>query len=84
MTTRTTALNVNANTTNSATAGCNVGEKATGGGFAQATAIAPLSLFVDASRPAPFPGTPTGWFVDLQNTSGSSYVGLVYVICAAP
>lgn len=84
VTTRTAALNVNAGTTNSATASCIGSEKATGGGYAQATAIDPANLFVDASRPAPFPGVPTGWFVNLKNTSGSNYVGFAYVICAAP
>jgi hypothetical protein len=81
---RTTGLAVAASSTNSATANCNGGEKATGGGFAQATAIAPNQLFVDANRPSPL-GTPTGWFVNLQNTNGSTaYSGLVYVICASP
>jgi hypothetical protein len=79
----TAGLGVSAASTNSATASCNAGEKATGGGFAQATAIDPANLFVDANRPSPL-GTPTGWFVNLKNTSASAYSGLVYVICAAP
>lgn len=71
--------------TNNATASCTGSEKATGGGFAQATSIDPTLLFVDSSRPSPTSGTPTGWFVNLKNTHGTvTYSGLVYVICAAP
>ena len=80
----TAALNVNAGQTGNATAGCTGSEKATGGGYAQLTSIANTSVFVGANRPSPFPGTPTGWFVDLTNSSGSNGQWLVYVICAAP
>jgi Collagen triple helix repeat (20 copies) len=83
-TVRTAGLTVNANSTNNATASCNGGEKATGGGWAQASTIPPNQLFADANRPSPL-GTPTGWFVNLQNTSGTTqFTGLVYVVCAAP
>jgi hypothetical protein len=79
----TAALTVNAGQENSATAQCDTGEVATGGGYAQATLIDAANLFVQASRPAPL-GTPTGWFVVLKNTSASQYTGLVFVICASP
>lgn len=83
--TRTTGLTVNATLTNEATATCNAGERATGGGYAQATTVPNNQLFFGASRPSPTSGTPTGWFVQLSNTSGTTqFVGLVYVICASP
>jgi hypothetical protein len=83
--TRTAGLVVNASSTNEATASCNGGERATGGGYAQATSIPNTNLFFGASRPSPTSGTPTGWFVQLTNTHASTqFSGLVYAICAAP
>jgi hypothetical protein len=42
------------------------------------------NVFVGANRPAPL-GTPTGWFVNLTNTSTTTNgQWLVYAICAAP
>ncbi len=84
VTTRTATLNVGASLTADATALCTGAEKATGGGWAQATTITNNQVFQGASRPSPFPGTPTGWFVQITNTSVSPGVFVVYAICASP
>jgi collagen type I alpha len=82
---RTAGLSAAPGVTNSATAPCTGSEKATGGGYAQATTISNTQLFFGANRPSPTSGTPTGWFVEVTNTNGSTtFSGLVYVICAAP
>jgi hypothetical protein len=82
---RTAGLSAGPGVTNSATASCTGSEKATGGGYAQATTIPNTQLFFGANRPSPTSGTPTGWFAEVTNTNGSTtFSGLVYVICASP
>jgi hypothetical protein len=82
---RTAGLAAGTGVTNDATSPCNAGERATGGGYAQATSIPNTQLFFGASRPSPTSGVPTGWFVQVTNTSGTTaFSGLVYAICAAP
>jgi hypothetical protein len=87
VTTRSTPLTVNAQTQNSATAQCNPGERATGGGWSQAMGDAANTLILRNGEPTPntVPGTPTGWTVQLFNndaTDPQTYT--VWVICAAP
>lgn len=84
VTTRTATLNVGASLTADATASCIGAEKATGGGWAQATTITNNQVFQGASRPSPSGGTPTGWFAQITNTSVNPGVFVVYAICASP
>lgn len=64
-----------------ATANCDAGHKAVGGGFANAVGFGR----VDASRPELTSGVPTGWTVAVNNNSGVAGVQyLVYVVCASP
>jgi hypothetical protein len=64
-----------------AVATCVGSEKATGGGFANASGTARI----DGSRPELTSGVPTGWHVFIHNNSGANGVQFfVYVICASP
>jgi hypothetical protein len=59
----------------SATANCNAGEVAVGGGGDAAGGQLTLS------RPNPASGSPTGWTV---NNTGTMFIPQAYVVCAAP
>jgi hypothetical protein len=85
VTVRSIGLAVNAQTSNTATAPCNAGEKATGGGWSQGTGDALNTVILKNGEPSPSTGTPTGWTVQLFNndaTDQQTYT--VWVICAAP
>lgn len=73
----------------SATAPCRLGERATGGGYAQPSDG--TAVFINESKPAPTAGTPTGWTVTTGSatatSSSSSHADTVvpiYAVCAAP
>ena len=64
-----------------ATASCNPGEVAIGGG-AETSAS---NGYIRISRPSPPVGlNPTGWEGQLLNTSNVAVSGIVYVVCAVP
>jgi hypothetical protein len=64
-----------------ATASCNSGERATGGGVTGDKTI----YVATKSEPVPNSGTPTGWSGRLYSLeSGVVPTGTVYVICASP
>jgi hypothetical protein len=70
------------------TAGCDPGERATGGGYENGQAS---SFVVEDDRPVPTNGTPDGWNVkglaqgSVQPTSTPPDINVpVYVICASP
>jgi Collagen triple helix repeat (20 copies) len=67
----------------SATATCNPGEVAVGGG---GTSFDPLLAFLRSSAPTPPAdgGTPTGWAVAEARQDGTAAVVQAYVVCAAP
>ncbi|MBV8910506.1 MAG: hypothetical protein JOZ89_07080 [Gammaproteobacteria bacterium] len=74
---------------NDGTAPCNGGERATGGGYAQPSDGA--SVTISESKPSPTSGTPTGWTVGAFSASTSSTssthadtVVPIYAVCAAP
>lgn len=77
-------VTVDANDTNAATADCQAGERATGGGWEVVGGN--LAIIDYANRPMQVPGeTPVSWLVELYNPSGSnSSTARPYVICASP
>jgi hypothetical protein len=81
---RNASLPVNAGATNDAVASCDAGDKATGGGYAQATSISEASIHIGASRPELTSGVPTGWHVYITNSSASNGSWVVFVVCASP
>jgi hypothetical protein len=68
-------------------ANCNAGERATGGGVEMDSGNSKdVWYFTPGGRPVPNTqgATPTGWFADWFNESGSTDTFRVYVICASP
>lgn len=73
------STSVAAGTHGHATAGCEAGERATGGG-----AYAVGKLFITQSYPAASPGqTPTAWGIDAYNGDASTQGFTAYVVCAS-
>jgi hypothetical protein len=75
----------------SATANCNSGERATGGGVYNEANVSLIAI--SSSYPTPNPTSrpptgngqvPTGWRVWVKNNGASAYDVEAYVICAAP
>ncbi len=68
-----------------ATADCNAGERATGGGSELYSGVYLGTYFV-ASQPVPGGAgeTPTGWRVSWYNESGTPDIVHAYVVCASP
>jgi hypothetical protein len=69
--------------TGQATATCNPGEVAVGGG---GLSFDPQLTFLQSSTPTPFSGAPpTGWAVSVVHADGSGAIGTqAVVVCAAP
>jgi hypothetical protein len=65
-----------------ASASCNPGEKATGGG--SAISGSDSGWMVNEAFPTPSSGTPTGWQVRATNVTGSSNNLVAFVICVSP
>jgi hypothetical protein len=63
--------------TNRATASCQPGERAVGGGAATSNGL------LDETKPTPSSGTPTGWTATAFDGAGTADVQ-VWVVCAAP
>jgi hypothetical protein len=78
VTVRTAPLSVGVGPEAAATASCNGGERATGGGYD----VESGGVTVQDSRPEPATGTPSGWHVGATATGAGQLT--VYVICAAP
>jgi len=68
------------------TARCNRGERATGGGVDVTGTINGVWYSAPGGRPVPNGAgdTPTGWYSDWFNGSGSTDAFRVYVVCASP
>jgi hypothetical protein len=64
-----------------ATASCNLGDAATGGGYISDPTF-PDGVQIFHSAPSPPAGTPTGWEVDGHNISGGTKFVSVYAVCA--
>jgi hypothetical protein len=84
-------VSVGAGAFNSATAACQSGERATGGGVYNESNVSIIA--VSSSYPTPNPGSPpptgdgkvpTGWRVWVKNNGAGPYDVNAYVICAAP
>ena len=86
VTTRTAPLSVPASNSASATANCNAGEHATGGGVTRDTGNATNTFVFDDMPDNITAGShPTGWTVSIFNSNGSStQTYTVFAICAAP
>jgi hypothetical protein len=72
--------------TSDATASCDPGEVATGGGVSRSTSSS-TKLVVSGENPTPavFNGTPTGWWGQVTSTGPSENVqAQVWVVCASP
>jgi hypothetical protein len=69
-----------------ATARCNRGERATGGGVEVTGTLNGVWYSAPGGRPVPNNAgdTPTGWYSDWFNGSGSTDSFRVYVVCASP
>lgn len=70
-----------------ATANCNTGERATGGGWDARGNGALLIPFVSRPNPSGAGDTPTGWYVDFgtaYTASQPNATGRVYVVCVSP
>ena len=80
---RGTAVNVTAGAGGQATAQCNPGERATGGGNDGGGNASVWKVATSTPTPNTNGATPTGWRVDAQNMSGASYFLGAYVICAS-
>jgi Collagen triple helix repeat (20 copies) len=80
---RSSVTNLPANASTFISVSCQAGERATGGG---ATNGSLAGVLLTRSLPAPDndDATPTGWVVRYQNTTGSAFNGLAFVICASP
>jgi len=81
---RGTPVNVTAGAGGNATAQCNPGERATGGGHAGGGTADVWKVAASYPTPSTTGATPTGWSVDAQNTTGAAYFLGAYVICASP
>jgi hypothetical protein len=75
--------NIQASTIVTATAECNAGERATGGGGTSGNATG-VHLKHSAPTPSAQGETPSGWSATYENTSGSPAVIRAWVVCAAP
>ena len=76
----TTQLTVPGNQAASATASCDQGDVASGGGW-NTGAPGPNQQNAEASYPAGPPSAPNGWTVVLYNTTASPITNIVFVTC---
>ena len=71
-----------------ASASCNAGERATGGGpfVAEAETVGGSNGVITGSHPTPETpgGVPTGWEVEFTSGAGQAMTVTAYVICASP
>jgi hypothetical protein len=67
-----------------ATAQCNPGERATGGGNSISGSASTWKVGESFPTPGTAGATPTGWRVDAQNTSGGAQNLVAIVICSSP
>jgi hypothetical protein len=86
VTTRTAPLSVPSTNIASATANCNTGEHATGGGVTRDSGNATNTFVVDDMPDTITAGShPTGWTVSIFNSNASSaQTYTVFAVCAAP
>jgi hypothetical protein len=80
-----TVLPENSNTT--ATASCQPGERATGGGWFMPPGTSSIETHVRDFGPTPETGTPTGWQALVLNQAGGQTTNQniqIFVVCAAP